>query len=895
MSSDYSRLIFDRKKHYSAVRMQQGRVLLDSDWNAQSDLYQDRLHKQTVDVIGKTGVPIHSNGFQLALHSASELSISTGRIYVNGLLCELDDKVNFGINNEGVLIPSGGVHLPYGFIHTKMDAGRFLLYLEAWQREITFLDDPQIREKALGDPDTTTRLQTTWQLKAAHIDDGVQCEDIQIPSGNIGGTSTGTLEARTVSSDTSTDPCSFNQTGGFRRLENQLYRIEIQTGGNLSESTFKWSRENASVASNVLEITGSDVVKVNSLGRDEVLGFSVGDWVEFKNHKTSLGRTVHNLVQIEGINRNTMEISVSASVDGLDVQGLKVVRWDQSNENIPLSSSFVQIEDGVEVNFSTGTYTAGDYWLIPARTIDSSIEWPLEERKLPKGVHVSYAKIGVVAVEDGEIESITDCRNLFPPLTELPKTGGGCCTYHVSPEAGWERVFDHIKENEDAKICFDIGVYTLESTVNIKNKGHLLITGCGQGTIIQATKLQVAFRIDGCNSVDISHMAFKTNQVKNQDKDDVVSRKGAVTVVNTPSLSIDKLHISCGHGRKPQASCISYYNTEQNPGAILVTNCKLNVGFYQHGLVIVNSKRSVVENNLISMRLKPESFTVRDRIKKDNRTRKAFMEVFMSNISEKSNSNTNETVRFGNQSLSFRTNSDLRNAKVWHALIKKNPPSDNISTIDELKKHLQLTVLKYVHSKDNKLPELSKFVDLLSEQDPSVGFQGIVIGGKVSTDVHVIRNRIEDFLQGIHIGLSHQDNSREDFDIINTVKIEKNFVRNTLPLLNNYARHGIFVGNCERLFIDNNQLDLNRMTRANKVPIHAIKVWGVLGRKGTITNNDIYSTSRPANSYHTGIRINKLRQSEKVIHWNITWNSIIATTDLDVTGNFFDSYLDTNL
>src|SRR5690606_32049392 len=102
------------------------------------------------------------------------------------------------------------------------------------------------------------------------------------------------------------------------------------------------------------------------------LGFSVGDWVEFKNHKTSLGRTVNKLVQIEKINRNTLEISINGTTDGLDAQGLKLVRWEQSAEDIPLSSSFVQIEDGVEVNFSAGTYRTGDYWLIPARTIDSS-------------------------------------------------------------------------------------------------------------------------------------------------------------------------------------------------------------------------------------------------------------------------------------------------------------------------------------------------------------------------------------------------------------------------------------------------------------------------------------------------------------------------------------------
>ena len=33
MSGDYTRFTFDPLKRYSGVRMQQGRVQLDSDWN----------------------------------------------------------------------------------------------------------------------------------------------------------------------------------------------------------------------------------------------------------------------------------------------------------------------------------------------------------------------------------------------------------------------------------------------------------------------------------------------------------------------------------------------------------------------------------------------------------------------------------------------------------------------------------------------------------------------------------------------------------------------------------------------------------------------------------------------------------------------------------------------
>ena len=40
MSGDYSRESFDPRRHFSAVRMQQGRVALDADWNEQGAIVE---------------------------------------------------------------------------------------------------------------------------------------------------------------------------------------------------------------------------------------------------------------------------------------------------------------------------------------------------------------------------------------------------------------------------------------------------------------------------------------------------------------------------------------------------------------------------------------------------------------------------------------------------------------------------------------------------------------------------------------------------------------------------------------------------------------------------------------------------------------------------------------
>ena len=65
MAGDFSRKLFDKKKHYSGVLAQQGRVQLDADLNEQLDIASYRTQTETVDVIGKLGVPKKGDSFKI--------------------------------------------------------------------------------------------------------------------------------------------------------------------------------------------------------------------------------------------------------------------------------------------------------------------------------------------------------------------------------------------------------------------------------------------------------------------------------------------------------------------------------------------------------------------------------------------------------------------------------------------------------------------------------------------------------------------------------------------------------------------------------------------------------------------------------------------------------------
>src|SRR5947209_5790993 len=87
MKGDVSRDTFDPAKHYAGVRMQQGRVQTDADWNEQETIQRRRTRVEAKDVIGPCGAPEHDAGFAITV-AGGALLIGAGRFYVDGILCE---------------------------------------------------------------------------------------------------------------------------------------------------------------------------------------------------------------------------------------------------------------------------------------------------------------------------------------------------------------------------------------------------------------------------------------------------------------------------------------------------------------------------------------------------------------------------------------------------------------------------------------------------------------------------------------------------------------------------------------------------------------------------------------------------------------------------------------
>lgn len=378
MKGDFSRSTFDPQKHYSRVLMQQGRVHLDADWNEHIDIEAHLRQTRARDMIGLSGAPRIGGGFQITVQG-SDLTISPGRIYVDGILCENDVDLPFTRQPD----------LPEATLPSA--SGTYLAYLDVWERYITPLEDEGLREVALGGPEAATRTKIVWQVKlqpyiGASADSSISSANFKPWPPDVIET-TGTMTARAISSATP---------------DNNFYRVEIHSSGSSGTATFKWSRDNGSVVGQIEDITG-DLIQISLIGRLPETAFAPGQWVELSDEARALRGEPGIFVQLKDVQGHELTVMKwPPEPFTLDKSCLRTVRrWDAPDGAIPLiSGSDIALEHGVQVKFSEGMYRSGDYWTFPARAITRAVEWPRDGSgplpQPPQGVEHHYCQLALV-------------------------------------------------------------------------------------------------------------------------------------------------------------------------------------------------------------------------------------------------------------------------------------------------------------------------------------------------------------------------------------------------------------------------------------------------------------------------------------------------------------------
>lgn len=410
MYGDFSRVLDRISGQYSGVLAQQGRFVLDADLNAQNAIVLDYMRELTTDLLGPFAGPSDGVGFAVepVANEHHRVRLGHGYYYVYGLRCELPSRY-WGAEEELFLGEHHEAHL---------------IYLLVWEQSVSAIQEPAITDPGLRDelPGTTRRREVRWRpmtgRRAPWLEptETVANED----SEDVAPRPAATLTPRQVQAianefnDHNTDPSrrpalaawaggtppggtspdTSAAAGGYKRVENQLYRVEVHRGGDAEGATFKWSRDNGSVEFELEGFEGNGdgerTAILHRLPDPAAPSLEIGDWVEYVDDRWAPAGHPTTLLQVTGLSLATRRVTLR---DGereprLFDRALHPLlrRWDQTDRcdehGIRVRTAdggrWFELEDGVWIGFTAEAprYERGDYWLIPARTATAGVLWP---------------------------------------------------------------------------------------------------------------------------------------------------------------------------------------------------------------------------------------------------------------------------------------------------------------------------------------------------------------------------------------------------------------------------------------------------------------------------------------------------------------------------------------
>ena len=206
-------------------------------------------------------------------------------------------------------------------------------YLDVWQRDVTWLEHPLLVDKAVN-IDTTGRLQTIWQVKLLNLGNPPSTPDCSTdipafdalsaapagrltravscrtpPAARAASLPTPATRARKINSTAS------KSTPAARRPRRRREATAARRRPGRRPSN--GPADNASIQTSVSAIstvaTSSGSVSqltVASLGRDQILGFAVNDWIEIADDGYDLQNQAGEIFQITGVTAATSTITL---------------------------------------------------------------------------------------------------------------------------------------------------------------------------------------------------------------------------------------------------------------------------------------------------------------------------------------------------------------------------------------------------------------------------------------------------------------------------------------------------------------------------------------------------------------------------------------------------------
>jgi hypothetical protein len=578
---DISRYLSQPRKRYAGVRMQQGRVMLDSDWNESEHIDHEETRRTHIDVIGSKGTT--NDGFLITTPHATDVTLPDGTLvqtydfnirkgsfFLGGLRFEVaadSGGERFLGQSDWLQLDASAQRLPprptAADLQSRPEGLRYdLVFLRGWEQCVTAVEDSELRERALGGPDTSVRLRRmrrvgvlpdvagdcvqAFEALKNHLT-APQAPDTSGPPHTFDDQdyalrSKARLTITFTGEDITQDPCKPNIIQGYLGAENQTIRVALT-----ATDRFIWGFDNTAplYRVQVLEENGQLVtIKFLTLPRDQASQPLKGQAVEILPWEALLP----NREKVAGLQGHLTTVQTRYDPETGTLQVTQPVpaswlAWQDDPEHKDVLSN--RDPDGQQKYFYLRLWTGGsgdasapdhkfipgdaaelvgtglevtfkhfglpgDYWIIAARpnTPDQVVPWDLMEEAPPAGTPYFFAPLALIRWslnDDGEVKAhVQDCRKTFRPLCDI----SGCCTITVGDGTNSFGDVNSIQQAVDqlppagGQICILPGIY--REHVVIDRRRNITLHGCGPQSLLQAEEGRGEAVIRMRNSQDIT-------------------------------------------------------------------------------------------------------------------------------------------------------------------------------------------------------------------------------------------------------------------------------------------------------------------------------------------------------------------------------------------------------
>jgi Family of unknown function (DUF6519)/Periplasmic copper-binding protein (NosD) len=546
MTTDISRKTFDPQRNTAWTTTMQGRVTTDAPQNEDRGIRDRRFRAETADLIGRCGYPAAiPTSFEISV-SVGALMIGAGRYYVDGHLAEnfgtgapLFDEVLSELRGPDPVPFADQPFLP-GITPPPPADGLHMVYLDVWQRDVTFLEDASILDPAVP-VDTFARRQTVWQVRTfGPVDPATTCAtpDADIPGRpEVIAPSAARLTTRANPAQAATNPCELPPGADYRGIDNRTYAYVIHDIAADGTPLVKFSRAHGVIATTILSQPLADTLEVTEVAKDDFLRFNPGDWVEITDEARLLSGTPGVMARVLSVddpsNTITLEDPLPAGTVRLDGAGPDldqdfhpvIRRWDQSGQirdttgtvivdldlpgasgliPVPADGTSIALEDGVEAALSLvagGTPRIGDSWTFIARYADSSVQ-ELDAAP-PEDFQHHYCRLALVNALGGVwlAPVVSDCRD---PID----FGACCCSVIVFPGDDIQAAIDSLPPDFGGCVCLKAGLHLTQAAVVI-GAPFITLHGESHGAVLRRETIGPVLQVTGTTAIEVQSIRFE--------------------------------------------------------------------------------------------------------------------------------------------------------------------------------------------------------------------------------------------------------------------------------------------------------------------------------------------------------------------------------------------------